>query len=148
MLMPWSDDLGNVITRFTGRLVCLVRSICFLLFGRFCYFKLDFLFVFIPTVTKNIIPHTAEVALLYLLCWSAWQLIRGNQTIGPGLNERLLLAWDQATKPRSGALSLGKSSFFTLKCNKCDCWKVFRPFFLSQVKCVEFIFTWNLNINK
>lgn len=74
MLMSWSDDLGNVIMRFTGGLFCL-----FVWFGPFvsCYLE-DFdilneifcLFSSRPS-QKNIIPHTAEVAPLYLLCWSA-----------------------------------------------------------------------------
>lgn len=59
--------------------VCLVECICFLLFGRFCLLKWDFPFVFIPTVTKNRIPRTAEVALFYLLRWSVWRLVRGIQ---------------------------------------------------------------------
>lgn len=59
--------------------VCLVECICFLLFRRFCLLKWDFPFVFIPTVTKNRIPRTAEVALFYLLRWSVWRLVRGIQ---------------------------------------------------------------------
>lgn len=53
-----SDDLKDVIMYFTERLllVCLSGCFCFLLFGVFCHFKWDFLFVLIPPPAKNTIP--------------------------------------------------------------------------------------------
>lgn len=128
-MVRWSWKCNYTFYRQTFLFVCLVQSICFLSFGRFCYFKLDFLFVSIPTVTKELnSPHCRGRAIIsaLLVCLTACQR---EQTIGPGLNERLLWAWDQATKPRSAAVSLSKSSFFTLKCSKCDWGNVFRPFF-------------------
>lgn len=68
-----------------------------------------------------------------LVCLTACQ---GDPTRGPGLNESLLWAWEQATKARSGAVSWGKPSFFHPEMRQTwlrrSFWNVFRPFIIAE----------------
>lgn len=98
-------------------------------------------------------PHRRGRAVLSapLVCLTACQ---GDPTRGPGLNETLLWAWEQATNARSGAVSWGKPSFFHPETRQTwprqSFWNVFQTFyncrntFFPLTGQVQFTLKWKL----